>query len=328
MLTKCDEYLIHQTNRPLAEVASDDPNWQEAVYFNMQDRGGTFSAICGLDVFPNGQYAAGWLAVFHQGEHYTYLHAGPLGNWREELCVGTLSMSIVEPMQRWRLQLADEANGIHAALDFEARCPAYHFRPIRCEQAGDVVFDQAYYNQAGVYRGTMRLGDQVFSDLVGLRARRWGALVMPRIPFYNWVSIPLPSRCITAWQFESYEGDILYCDGAVVTASGDVTPITRITHEWTVPAGARHPTRAGLVMSLASGDVVHIDCRELGTHFLGPLPGRWSDADPAARAFAETNAYSIEAYCEFTVGAEHAIGIFDVVSRSGYRRYGLAPLAP
>ena len=328
MLSTCDDYLMHQTNKPLAEVASDDPNWQEAIYFNIHDRTGQFSAICGLDVFPNAQYAAAWLITLHAGQHYAYLHAGPLGNWREELGAGTLSFSIVEPMRRWRLQLADEANGIHAALDFEARCPAYHFRPIRCEQAGEVVFDQAYYNQAGVYRGTFAVGNHRFTDLWGLRARRWGTLVMPRIPFYNWVSIPLPSRCITAWQFESYEGEILYCDGAVVTEGGETAPITRIAHEWTLPPGSRHPTRAGLVLSLASGDAVRVDCRELGTHFVGAMPGRWSDADPAARAFAEANAYSIEACCEFTVGAERAIGIFDVVSRAGYRRYGLAPLAP
>ncbi len=326
MLNKYDDYLIHQTSKPLAEVASEDPNWQEAAYFNIHDGTGEFSAICGLDVFPIAQYAAAWLIVTHRGEHYAYLQAAPLANWREELSVGTLAFSIVEPMRRWHLQLADEANGISAVLDFEAQYPAYHFRPIRCEQAGEVVFDQSYYNQAGVYHGTVKIGERVFGGLRGLRARRWGALVMPRIPFYNWVSIPFPSRYITAWQFESYEGEVLYCDGAVVTKDGDINSISRIDHEWTLAPGARHPTRVGLVLSLASGESVHVECRELGTHFVGALPGHWSESDPAARALAEANAYSIEACCEFAVGAERAIGIYDVISRPGYRRYGLAPL--
>jgi len=327
MLNTYDDYLVHQTSKPLAEVASADPNWQEAVYFNIHDGTGVFSAICGLDVFPNAQYAAAWLIALHDGEHSAYLHAGPLGNWREELAVGTLAFSIVEPMRRWRLQLADEANGIHAALEFEARCPAYHFRPIRCEQAGEVVFDQSYYNQGGIYQGTMTAGDRTFTGLRGLRARRWGSLIMPRIPFYNWVSIPFPSRCITAWQFESPEGEILYSDGAVTTAAGEITPITRMDHEWTLASGTRHPTQVGLVLSLASGEAVRVAGRELGTHFVGALPPRWSDSDRAARALAETNAYSIESCCEFTVGAERAIGIYDVISRPGYRRYGLTPLA-
>ncbi|MFN8627295.1 MAG: hypothetical protein U0587_15090 [Candidatus Binatia bacterium] len=327
MLNMYDDYLVHQTSKPLSEVASADPNWQEALYFNIQDGTGTFSAICGLDVFPNAHYAAAWLVALHDGQHYAYLYAGPLGNWREELAAGTLAFSIVEPMRRWRLRLADEANGIHAALEFEARYPAYHFRPIRCEQAGEVVFDQSYYNQGGTYRGTMTVGDKTFTGLSGVRARRWGSLIMPRIPFYNWVSIPLPSRCIAAWQFESPAGEVLYCDGAVTSAGGEITPITRMDHEWTLAPGTRHPMRVGLVLSLVSGETLRVDCRERGTHFVGALPARWSDADAAARVFAESNAYSIEACSEFTVGAERAIGIYDVVSRSGYDRYGLAPLA-
>jgi hypothetical protein len=111
-----------------------------------------------------------------------------------------------------------------------------------------------------------------------------------------------------------------------VSPDGATTSITRVDHEWTLAPGARHPTHVWLVLSLASGETMRIECRELGTHFVGALPARWSDADAAARTFAEHNAYSIEACCEFTVGAERAIGIYDVISRPGYRRYGLVPL--
>jgi len=70
MLSKYDDYPIHQTDRELTEIGSQDPNWEEAVYFNIHDRSGEFSAVCGLDVFPNAQYVAGWLSVLHDGEHF------------------------------------------------------------------------------------------------------------------------------------------------------------------------------------------------------------------------------------------------------------------
>lgn len=326
MLSKYDDYPIHQTDRGLAEIASHDPNWEEAVYFNIHDRAGEFSAVCGLDVFPNAQYVAAWLTVLHDGEHSSCMFAGPLGNWREELRAGTLSFAIVEPMREWHLELADQANGIRAELDFCARCPAYHFRPIRHESAGEVVFSQSYYNQAGLYHGNFAVGDRVFTDLWGLRARRWGVLAPGSIPFYNWVSIELPKRCITAWQLETPDGGILYCDGAIVTERGEVAPITRLEHDWTLLPGARHPARARLDLTTASGESTRIECRELGSHFIGAPPGCWSDSDPAAIAAAAHGALSIEEYCEFVIGKERGIGILDVVSRPGYRRYGLAPV--
>lgn len=326
MLSKYDDYLIHQTDRELTEIASNDPNWEEAIYFNIHDRSGEFSAVCGLDIFPNAQYVAGWLTVLHDGEHFSSFSAGPLGNWREELRAGTMSFAIVEPMQEWRLELADESIGVQAVLNFRARCPAYHFRPIHHEHAGQVVFSQSYYNQAGLYHGSFTLGDRVFTDLWGLRARRWGVLAAGSLPFYNWLSIELPSRCITAWQLETPEGENLYCDGAVVTEQGEVTPITSIGHEWVLLPGARHPARARLDLTPAAGETVRVECRELGSHFIGAPPGRWSESDPAALAAAAGSALSIEEYCEFMIGEERGIGIFDLVSRPGYRRYGLDPL--
>ncbi|MFI5398542.1 MAG: hypothetical protein ACHQ9S_23675 [Candidatus Binatia bacterium] len=326
MLSKMDDYLIHQTEKPLAEVASDHPDWQETLYFNMHDRKGEFSALAGLEVFPNAQYVRAYFFALHKGEHYSYMCAGPLENWREQIRAGTLSFSVVEPQQAWRLDLADEANGIRAAVDFRARCPVYHYRPIRCEDAGALIINQSYYTQAGVYRGACTLKDQVFTDLWGLRARRWGVLVMPRLPFYHWVSLQLPTCCITAWQFESCEGDMLYCDGAVVTEAGETTSITGIEHDWTLPPGARHPTRTRLAFSTATGEILRVECKEIESHFLGAFPNRWSDADSAALAEADAKAVSTEEYCEFTLGQERGLGIVDIVSLPGYRRYGIPPL--
>jgi hypothetical protein len=326
MLSTMDDYLIHQTEQPLAEVGSSHPEWQEALYFNVHDRQGKFSAVAGLEVMPNAGYVRAFLFTLHDGEHCSYLFAGPLANWREETVAGDLAFAIVDPMRRWRLDLRDEANSIRAALEFQARCPAYHFRPIRIEKDGAIGMHQSYYNQAGVYGGSFTVGDRVFTDLIGLRARRWGVLVLTGLPFYHWVSLHLPQRCITAWQFESKDGEILYCDGAVVTEDGHINPITRMEHDWTLPPGTRHPTRTRLSFSTASGETVRVNCKEVGSHFLGWGPSRWSEADADALGEADAHAMSIEEYCEFTVERERGFGILDIVTLPGYRRYGIQPL--
>ncbi|MBW2291277.1 MAG: hypothetical protein JRG89_18845 [Deltaproteobacteria bacterium] len=326
MLSKMDDYLVHQTEKPLGSVDSTHPDWQEAIYFNVHDTAGEFSAAFGLDVLPNAKYVRAYMFTLQGSEHYSYMYAGPLENWRDEMRAGTMSFSIVEPMKTWHLELADDANGIRASMDFQARCPAYLFKPIRLEEEGEVLVDQSYYNQAGTYDGSFSVGDRVFEGLQGLRARRWGPLTLSRLPFYHWISIDLPDRCIVAWQFESDEGKVLYCDGAVVSESGKVSNIIGLEHDWVLPDGSRHPTQTQLTLTLASGECLEIDCREIGSHFLGAAPPHWSATNDAALAQADATALSTEEYCEFRIGDESAFGILDIVSIPGYRRYGLTPL--
>ncbi len=326
MLSKMDDYLIHQTQRPLAAIESQHPDWQEAIYFNVHDGAGKFSAAFGLDVVPNANHVIAYLFTQEGSEHYCSMAASPLENWRDEISVGTLTFSVVDPMKTWHVELADETNDIYASLDFQARCPAHLFEPIRLEEDGDVVVDQSYYNQAGTYDGSFQVADRVFDGLQGLRARRWGPLTVARLPFYHWISIDLPDRCIVAWQFENEEGKVLYCDGAVVYESGDVTKITGLEHDWKLPAGTRHPSQTQLTLTTTSGERIEVACREIASHFLGAAPPHWSDKDAGALAQADATALSTEEYCEFDVDGQRGFGILDIVSRPGYRRYGLAPL--
>jgi len=326
MLCSMDDYFIHQTERPLAVVASDHPDWQETLYFNVHDEAGEFSAAFGLEVLPNAKYVRAYFFTLHQGEHFSYMYAGPLENWRSDIHAGTMSFSITEPMKIWHLDLADEANSIHASLDFEARCPVYNYKPIEIEEGGEILIDQSYYTQAGTYTGSFTVGDQVFTCLRGMRARRWGVLIMTRMPFYHWISLDLADRFVTAWQFESADGKVLYCDGALVPESGPVTRITGITHDWTRRPGARRPTSTRLDLSTDCAEIIHVESREIGSHFLGAAATHWSQSDASALAAADASALSTEEYCEFHIDSERALGILDIVSLPGYRRYGLEPL--
>ncbi|HLC29106.1 MAG TPA: hypothetical protein VJL07_06650 [Dehalococcoidia bacterium] len=40
MVSRFDEHLVHQTEQPLARVASDHPQWQDRFYFSIHDRNG------------------------------------------------------------------------------------------------------------------------------------------------------------------------------------------------------------------------------------------------------------------------------------------------
>lgn len=312
-----DDFFSHP---PAAE-----PAWQEAVYFNIHDDTGEFSAICGLDLFPNGGQAVAWLQVRVGDEHRTCFQAGPPVPSGGRFAVGELAYEILEPQRRWRLDLRDPAADIEGPLEFVAAQAPYRFQPIRCSHQGQLAFDQCYYNQGGAYLGELRVGGRRFGNLRGLRARRWGMLNVQAMPFYNWLSIPLPSRTIVAWQFEDSDGQVLYCDGASVPTAGEPTPVVRLDHEWVLVPDGRHPARADFKLTLASGEVLAISGEELASHYLGALPMAWSNGDAGMRALAEVTANSIESRARFHLGAESGIGFYDVASKAGYRRYGLDP---
>jgi hypothetical protein len=326
MISRFDDSLVHQDALPLSAVASGDPDWEEAIYFNLHSRDGRVSAIASFEALPNAGHVRAFLLTRHDGVHASSFAAGPLGAWREELRVGALSFSVLEPMRAWRLQLSDEANGVHAELDFEARFPACPFPPIRVESEGALVMDQSYFNQGGSYRGVLRIGEHEYRDLVGTRARRWGMLRFAALPFYHWISVQLPGRYVTAWQFESAQGEVLYCGGAVVSESGEITPVVHLAHEWIAMGGPRHPQLSRIVLETEKGEELRLKCREIGSHFLGAGSPSWSETDAEALATAAAGAMSVESVCEIALGDERACGVLDVVGGRGYRRYGVGPL--
>lgn len=61
LVSRFDEYPVHQTEQPLARVASEHPEWQDRFYFNVHDRNGEFAIITGLGAFPNRKMVQGYL---------------------------------------------------------------------------------------------------------------------------------------------------------------------------------------------------------------------------------------------------------------------------
>lgn len=325
MISSMDEYLVHQTEKPLAQVASDHPDWQDRFYFNIHDREGRFAAITGLGAFPNRNFTQAYLFALHEGQHYSYLNVRPLTGDRHEMRAGSLSFSIVEPLAAWRLDLADEANGIHASLEFRARCPLYTFSPIHWQKGDTLVVHQMHYTQAGLYSGAFTIGDRVFTDLQGIRDRSWGVRAMSQVDIWIWISAQFPSFCISAWLWETSDGETIHADGAVVPEQGDVRPVTRIDHDLEIHPGTKRPRGGRFALTTADGETLSLEAAEIGSMFLGRSASRWSEADPDALRWADAGAFGFDQHCRFTLGGETGYGIVEYMMTGGSRRYGIPP---
>ena len=322
MVSKADEYLVHQTEKPLAEVASEHADWQDRFYFNFHDKNGEFAAFTGLGAFPNRKIMQAFLFVNYQGQHYAYFNTRPLANDRDVMQVGSLSCSIVEPLKAWRLELADEANGIGASLTFRARCPLYFFDAIRWDKGDYTVVHQRHYTQAGRYEGEFRIGDKVFTDVIGIRDRSWGIRDMRSVPMWIWIAAQFKEFCISAWLWETPDGEIIHQDGALTHENGDVRPITRIEHDLELNAGTKRPKSARFRLTTADGETLQLGAREISSIFLFPPMTRWAE-DPQTLAQAEAASFGYDQHTRYELNGETGFGIVEYMFTGGVQRYGI-----
>ncbi len=325
MIGKMDEYLVHQTEKPLAQVASDHPEWQDRFYFNIHDRGGEFAAITGLGAFPNRNIVQAYLFAVHHGQHYAYLNVRSLAADRDEMHAGSLSYSIGEPLKSWRIDVADEANGIRGSLEFHARCPLYTFSPISWKHGEKLVVHQMHYTQAGTYSGSFTIGDRTFMDMIGIRDRSWGVRDMANVPMWIWISAQFPNFCVSAWLWETPSGGMIHQDGAITHENGDILPITGIEHELQLSPGTKRPCQGRFVLRGAGGEKHALVAQEIGSIFLGPRLTRWSDKDPEALAKANEAVFGFDQHCRFEMAGETGYGIVEYMLTGGSERYGIPP---
>jgi hypothetical protein len=326
VVSRFDEFLIHQTEQPIAGVASDHPEWQDRFYFNIHDRDGDFALITGLGAFPNRKVSQGYIFAAHAGQHYSYLQVRPLNNDREKMQAGTLSFNVIEPLKSWALDIDDEASGISGSLVFKERCPLYRFSPIEWQNHGHTVVKQMHYTQAGAYEGSLTIGGRTFTGLIGMRDRSWGIRDMPRVPFWIWISAQFESFCISAWLWETPDGEVIHADGALIPESGEVRPVTEIDHELELWPGTKRPAVGHFKLTMADGQVERLSASEIQTIFLAPGLARWADSDSDALKRADASAFGFDQHCRFDLGGEQGVGIVEYMVTGGHRRYGIPPV--
>lgn len=119
MLTKADDYPIHQTPEPIA-YAGTDRNFYDRYFFNgYAPDGSEFFAIA-FGVYPHLNVADAHFSVVRDGVQYC-LHASRLLNMeRMDLACGPISIHVLEPLQKLKVVVAP-TEGLAAELVFEGR---------------------------------------------------------------------------------------------------------------------------------------------------------------------------------------------------------------
>jgi len=125
MLTRLDDYPIHQTPEPIAHRATSDPNAYDRYWFNGLDPEGSFYFGAALGVYPHHHVMDAHFSFLGADGVQHSLHASRLAPKEPtQTQVGPISLTVLEPMRRLRFAVADNEHGIACDLTFVSRAPA------------------------------------------------------------------------------------------------------------------------------------------------------------------------------------------------------------
>ena len=174
MLTKGDDYPLHQTPEPVA-YAGTDRNFYDRYFFNgyAPDGSGFFALAFGI--YPHLNVADAHFSVIRDGVQHCLHASRELGMERMDLQVGPIRIEVIEPLQV--LGVTVDGEGIAAELTFTGRAFPIE-EPRFTHRIGPRTFmDYTRMTQNGRYSGWIEV-DGMREDLhpqaVGTRDRSWG----------------------------------------------------------------------------------------------------------------------------------------------------------
>lgn len=354
MLTKGDDFPLHQTPEPVA-YAGTDRNFYDRYFFNgyAPDGSGFFAVAFGI--YPHLNVADAHFSYIRNGIQHCLHASRELNMERFDLTVGPISIEVVEPLRKLVVRVNGE--GIAAELAFTGRAfpieePRFTFR------IGPRAFmDYTRLTQNGHYEGWVEVDgvrEALHPQTAGTRDRSWGVRpvgssdtqpfghgVVPSF-FWQWTPINLPDRSL----FYHINADM---HGAPWNTRAVIAPDGAGAHDhYETPsaalasplaAGTRWPASGKLDIATPEGPLtvsfeplVRFQMRGIGYtsptwgHGLyhGPLAVEREDIDLDACDPARPDNFHVQIVSKVTTSAgEEGVGVFEQLVLGPYAPMGL-----
>lgn len=265
MLSRFDDYPVHQTPEPLAVPASSDRNVYDRYWMNAFPADASWYLGVAMGRYPHRDVVDGAISITVDGRQHSCFVSGRAPAEPTDTAMGPLRIEIVEPMRTLRLLVDDNASGLACDLTFTARSEAVEEKRQTFRSAARVTMDATRFAQFGRWEGTIASPDgDVPVDPAAVRGtkdrswgiRRVGARVTDGAPVveipqfsFLWAPVHWDDRCTHVGLFEDATGRQVHWDGAVVP-DGQEPTVHAVAVERLVEyvPGTRRAARAELVL--------------------------------------------------------------------------------
>lgn len=357
MLTKADDYPIHQTPEPIAHAQS-DRNFYDRYFFNGYSVDGDMFFGTALGVYPNLNIMDAAFAVRIGGRQYNIRASRHLGMERMDTQVGPIRIEVVEPLKTLRIIVEDNEHGLCADIQFEARSGAVEEPRSQRRVGPRLISDITRMTQLGRYSGWIKAGGQDATldseRVLGVRDRSWGVRQVglrdpqPMVPEhdhqFHWVWVPaqLEDRGFLFYLNEDRSGEawnqgmvVVHDDGRVDHLTGatiaiDYAPSTR----W--PTGGRIALPDGTRIDLAPEmrffmtGIGYMDSEWVHGMNKGPLAIGYDEIDCSDVSYTVPHIYT-QAFTRITMtlpdgSVQHGFGSFEALSMGPHARLGFTQM--
>lgn len=217
MLTRYDEFPVHQSSYPFSEIPSTDYAWDDGYFFGVYNAEERLFLFSGLRVNPNSDMIGGYGAVMLDGRQYTVRVARP---WRQDCDThaGPLRYNFLEPFRDIHLSLAEHGSELAFDLHWLGLAPAYEEEHHLAWSRGRRTTDQTRYSQCGTASGWISFAGKLYEvrphEWWGARDHSWGIYMErpPLTPDRRWLppaEAPAVRRALRLWvlfQTPEYSG--------------------------------------------------------------------------------------------------------------------------
>ncbi|HEX7819679.1 MAG TPA: hypothetical protein VF463_03565 [Sphingobium sp.] len=353
MLTKADDYPIHQTPDPIAFSGS-DRNFYDRYFFNGQSTDGGIFFAAALGVYPHLNIMDAAFAVRIGDRQYNIRASRHLNMERMDTHVGPIRVEVVEPLKTLRIIVDDNDHGIAADILFEGRSPPVEEPRSTRRNGPRVIMDITRMTQLGRYSGWIRAGGKevrLKSDTVqGVRDRSWGvrhvgardpqAMVPAQDHQFHWLWVPahLEDRGLLFYVNEDRHGEAWNYGMVVVYDDGRVEHLPGAEIAITYQPGTRWPTHG----TITTPGGIRIEVAPEARFFMtgigyldpewahgvnkGPLAIGYDEIDTNGVGYAPPHIYT-QAFARVTMtlpdgSVQQGTGTFEALSMGPHARLG------
>ena len=292
MLSKLDDYPVHQTPEPLYRTASSDRFTYDRYWYNAHAVDSAFYFGVGLCRYPNLGILDGSLSVVVDGRQYAFHASCRAPDEPTDLTIGPMSLQILEPMGRHRLVIESNETGIECDLVFTPKTGAMQEARQTLGNHRHVIMDATRLDQFGSWEGTIRCEGNTIDvrgeTTFGLKDRSWGIrpvgepytggapLDMYKANHFFWLPIHWPNECTLAGFFEDGEGYQWHTDQGMLPSyesveaiPGTVDPATTmwqgvVNYQLALQPGTRQANSGHFTMQNRDGQTLDIDIEMTG----------------------------------------------------------------
>lgn len=269
MLSKADDYPVHQRPEPIATAGS-DRNFYDRYFFNGYTLDGHLFFAAALGVYPHLNVMDAAFSVIVDGVQHNLRGSRLLNMERMDTQVGPISIEVIQPLRRLRVRVDDNAYGIRAELIFDARATALEEPRFIYRQGPRTIMDYTRLTQNGNYEGFIEIkGNRIDIDpmmVIGTRDRSWGMrpiglsdpqpVAPPKAPQFYWLWAPLnfPDRFML-YHINAEASGTPWNTASVIGALGDgeATHMAQCSSHITYKSGTRHAKSAVIEATDAQG---------------------------------------------------------------------------